>query len=378
MGDHLRMPIPKKVCSRCGKALPATPDYFQRDGKGGDGFRHPCKACRGTTSHPEADPFGKLVSLTRSKPLPFVELCNRLDLSPGKTKALIAAAKTSGLLIKVDDHHVGLQVPVEDERVQATGIMPVVGKRQKVGVISDTHLGSKYCLRAELKDFVEYAYSQGVREILHPGDMLDGNYVSHGMFELSHVGLQPQIQDLVETLPKKPGLSYHAITGNHDLTFMEQNGVDVGRSITNEFKRAGRDDFHFYGNRGAFIKIRGAVVHLWHPMGGGSYAKSYKLQKQIEKYASGEKPHIVLAGHWHIYCHVYERGVHALACPTFQGGGSAFGKALGGAPTIGGMILSWEQTAHGTMRNFIHEYRAYFENEKPQQLFTEEAYRDNR
>jgi hypothetical protein len=42
------------------------------------------------------------------------------------------------------------------------------------------------------------------------------------------------------------------------------------------------------------------------------------------------------------------------------------------------MILSWEQTAHGTMRNFIHEYRAYFENEKPQQLFTEEAYRDNR
>ena len=335
-------------------------------------------------SHPKPDKnpadqqFKKLVELTRAKPRSFSELCDRLDLSPTKAKELIKKAKAAGILIRSIGDHVALDLPKDEndiEIVQKTGIVPVKGRRYKTAVISDLHLGSRHCLRAQLIDFIHYAYSQGVREILCPGDVLDGNYVNHGMFELSHVGLQPQIEDLMETLPQKPGLTYHFITGNHDLTFMEQNGVDVGKSIVGAFNSAGRFDVKFYGNRGAFLKIGGAVVHLWHPMGGGSYAKSYKLQKQIEKYASGEKPHVVLAGHWHIYCHVFERGVHALACPTFQGGGSAFGKALGGAPTIGGMILSWDMTEHGTMRNFIHEYRAYFEREQPQNVFTEEAYR---
>ena len=94
------------------------------------------------------------------------------------------------------------------------------------------------------------------------------------------------------------------------------------------------------------------------------YARSYAVQKQIEKYSSGEKPAILLVGHWHTFVYCMERGVHGIACPTFQGGGSAFSKSLGGAPSIGGLVLSWELTEHGTMRGFNLEYRAYFEREK--------------
>jgi len=120
-----------------------------------------------------------------------------------------------------------------------------------------------------------------------------------------------------------------------------------------------------HGNRGARLDCGGVIFELWHPQGGGSYARSYKLQKHIESYALGEKPAVLLTGHYHQFCYLDERGVHALLCPTFQGGGSAFGKAIGGAPSIGGLVLSCAVTEHGTLRNFAVEKRTYFEVEKP-------------
>lgn len=323
--------------------------------------------------HLPSEAMQKFLALSKKGPIGFAELCDKLDMSPTKTRTLIDEARKLGINVRVEHNLVGIQNAGPEERVRSIGIAPVVGERQKVAVISDTHLGSKYCLREQLKEFIHYAYDQGVREILHPGDVVDGMY-RHGVWELSHSGLDDQTQDLFETLPQLPGLTYHGITGNHDATFTDAGGMDVGRFISNYFKERGRNDFTFYGNRGAFLRVRGAVVHLWHPRSGVSYARSYALQKHIEKYTSGEKPNILLAGHWHIYCHVYERGVHAIACPTFQGGGSAFGKSLGGAPAIGGMILSWDLTKHGTLRSFIHEYRAYFEVEKPQSILNDTEY----
>lgn len=321
---------------------------------------------------PHTDPaIGKLVELTKRGPLRFSDLCDRMNLSPSRTRELVQRAKQSGVSVHVEHDHVGIR-HVYEERVTNVGIAPVIGERQKVAVISDTHLGSKYCLREQLIDFIEYAYAQGVRDILHPGDVLDGMY-RHGLWEVSHSGLEAQTQDLFETLPKKKGLSYHCITGNHDWTFAEASGVDVGRYMTTYFRERGRTDLHFYGNRGAFLRCRGALIHLWHPKSGAGYAKSYGIQKHIEKYSSGEKPNVLLAGHWHVFCYVYERGVHGIACPTFQGGGSAFSKSLGGAPAIGGLILSWDLTEHGTVRNFSLEKRSYFENEQPRSLETDDG-----
>lgn len=318
---------------------------------------------------PLPDSVSRMVAFTRGKrgPIPFHELCDKLDMSPSRTKEIIQEAHARGINIRVEHDHVGIVTPAPDERIRSVGVAPVVGERQHVAVISDTHLGSKYCLREQLKEFVHYAYDQGVREILHPGDVVDGCY-RHGIWEVSHSGLDEQSRDLYETLPQLPGLNYRCITGNHDFTFTEQSGVNVGKYLSNYFKERGRDDLHFYGDRGAFLKVKGAVVHMWHPRSGVAYARSYAIQKHIEKYSSGEKPNILLCGHWHVYCHVYERGVHGIACPTFQGGGSAFSKSLGGAPAIGGMILSWDLTEHGTLRSFIHEYRAYFEVEKRHEI----------
>lgn len=49
-----------------------------------------------------------------------------------------------------------------------------------------------------------------------------------------------------------------------------------------------------------------------------SYALSYRLQKVIESMTGGTKPAILLAGHVHKFCYIFERNVHAISCPSMQ------------------------------------------------------------
>jgi predicted phosphodiesterase len=313
------------------------------------------------------DYVAELVKLTKKKPVTFEELCDKLDLSPTATRRVMADAQARGVAVRTSGVHVGIKHSEPDGRVHETHIEPTAGKRQKIAVISDTHLGSKYCLRAQLREFILYAYAQGVREVLHPGDVLDGCY-RHGTFELTHSGIDEQTRDLFETLPRKPGLTYHGITGNHDDTFSDAIGIDAGLFMQRYFEERGRNDLKFYGRRGAYLRMRGATIEMWHPMGGGSYALTYKMQNHVRDYPVGAKPDVLLIGHFHTWVYAEMRGVHGLQCGTFQGTGSAFGKALGGAPSMGGTILSWESTADGTLRRFQVERSAYYEHERPRDI----------
>jgi len=304
----------------------------------------------------------------RKGPKSFSELCDALDRSPKGTRAIIVAARDANIEVKIHDEIVGIEMPsTTTATVEESGIAPTVGETQRIAVISDTHFGSRYCMRPQIQDFVEYAYSQGVKHVLHPGDLLDGCY-NHGKFELTHFGLEDQARDAAESLPWHKDLSYHAITGNHDETFWADSGVNVGRSIEAEFREHGREDIKFYGDRGAYLDILGVVIEMWHPRGGGAYARSYRLQKHIEGY-TGIKPQIVLTGHFHQYCHVFERGVQGLLCPTFQGSGSKFSRSLGGSQAHGGLILEWDLTEHNTIRNFAIKPRYYYEKERPVRIY---------
>jgi len=366
-------------CARCRKDLPVS-DFRPDTNNTVSGLKSWCRVCFAEDNKlrrakrraarlvlsveqlQQNDSTARLLKLTRQGPITVETACNALDLSPNRVRFLITQLRRSGVQVDVEHDHIGVQLETCVEKVQAIKVAPTTSGRARIAVISDTHLGSKYCLRAQLAEFIHYAYAQGVREVLHAGDVIDGDY-AHARFEMSHVGLEDQLRDLHETLPQLPGLTYHAIAGNHDFTFTERSGINTGRSISRYFRDHGRDDFTSYGDRSAFMRIHGALVHLWHPRAGGAYARSYHLQKRVEAYAGGEKPQILLAGHWHMFCHVFERGIHAIACPTFQGGGSAFSKSLGGSPAIGGLILSWELTRDSTMRAFSIESRNYFERE---------------
>jgi predicted phosphodiesterase len=313
--------------------------------------------------------IARLIKLTQKRTVQFSDLCDALDMPPSRVRHLVDDAQSKGYHVNVAGNAIGWKEPEPNlDAAQDVGVAPTVGGRQIIAVISDTHFGSSYCLREQLREFIEYAYSRGARHVLHAGDILDGCY-DHGRWELSHHGLDKQIDDAIETLPRLDGLRYVAISGNHDETFTKSTGMDTGRAIVDRFRSEGRTDLEYVGPRGAMLRLGGVRIELWHPrQTSAAYSLSYRLQNKIRDTSVGRKPDLLLAGHWHTSVYLEQRGVHALACGTFQGGGSAFSKSLGGAPSIGGTLISWETTEHGTLRRVAVERSAYYENEAPREI----------
>ena len=295
-------------------------------------------------------------------------LCDKLDLSPKRIKALIKEAQLEGVAVQVAGELIALKPSGPAEQVARVGMPEQAGSIHRFAVISDLHFGSKYHLRPQLLDFIDRAYASGVRRIICPGDILDGCY-RHGRWELTKHGFQEQAEDFLINLPARDGLRYDAITGNHDQTFEDNSGIQVHTTLNDMFAAVGRTDFKCHGARGAYLRLRapgerrGLLVEMWHPLKGLAYALPYKLQKHVEGYAPGQKPDALFTGHYHQSCYAVIRGVHAFTCGTFQGGGSSFGKALGGAPTIGGWNVAYSLTPGGTVRHLATEWTSYYERE---------------
>lgn len=292
-------------------------------------------------------------------------LASQLGIPPATVGCCVDAARAAGRAIDCAGGWVAPRsTPPSDEPVpvaQATGLL------QRVAVISDIHAGSKYCMRAELQDFLAYAHRAECREVFVCGDLLDGCY-RHGRYELSHHGAADQCADLIATLPALPGLTYHAIAGNHDQTFVESAGLDMCAFIEAQFRLAGRADIKMHGNSSAYLRVRGALLHLKHPLGKVPYALSYRLQKEVEAYSPGMKPDILLMGHLHKFAQIVVRGVHAFLVPCWQSGGSAFANALVGQAATGGLILSWRLTGHGTLRNLSSEVVSYYHHKHERRI----------
>lgn len=168
------------------------------------------------------------------------------------------------------------------------------------GLIGDTHLGSLYERLDNLEAFYKYCKTQGVKDILHAGDIIDGHGIYKGQeFELGKVGWDAQYNHFVSDYPAIDGVTTHFITGNHDQSFAKSVGINPGAHFAQ-----GRSDFNFVGEESGQVSFklesgRKVTVALAHPGGGSAYSLSYKPQKIIESIAGGTKPHIIGIGHFH-------------------------------------------------------------------------------
>lgn len=167
----------------------------------------------------------------------------------------------------------------------------------KIALISDTHYGSLYHDAASLKAFLEYAAGQKVVEILHAGDVLEGEHMHFGQErELSHAGFTGQLEAIKELYPDVD-IPVRFITGNHDMSYRKAAGINVGQAISDLM------GWEFLGDSFGEVKYSTPDgdyrIGLLHPGGGSAYALSYKLQKIIEQWEGGKKPDTLVAGHFH-------------------------------------------------------------------------------
>ena len=187
----------------------------------------------------------------------------------------------------------------------------------KLGIMSDTHIGHS---RTD-EDFIVSAFKHfakaQVEAVYHAGDLLEGMSGRDGqIYELSHIGFQAQMDAAVELFKESP-VKIYGITGNHDAWYMKKQnmGVNVGKAL--EERLPGK--FEFLGESEADVELaKNIKMKLFHPNDGTAYAISYKPQKLVESLGGGEKPNIIIEGHYHKSLQMFTRNVHIFEAGTFM------------------------------------------------------------
>lgn len=170
----------------------------------------------------------------------------------------------------------------------------------RFGLIGDTQYGSLYEAKDCLAAFYARLHREGIKTVLHTGDVLDGHRIYKGQeFELHALGWQKQRDWFAKVAPKVDGVQTYFITGNHDASLKKIAGIDVGPELEHV-----RPDWHFLGEDSGTLSLRAPnghelVVMLLHPGGGTAYAVSYRAQKIVEQIEGGRKPHLIGIGHFH-------------------------------------------------------------------------------
>lgn len=211
-------------------------------------------------------------------------------------------------------------------------------KHIKLGIISDTHIGSKYFNYQAFEDSIEMFNREKVDAIYHAGDVIEGMSNRDGhIYELEKVGTTAQVDLAVELLSQYRQPLFFT-TGNHDEWAKNKanQGTLVGPQIEQRIKGS-----KFLGEYTANVELAPNVqMRLTHE-GSTCYALSYSMQKRINGMEGGTKPNILINGHIHKYLYMFYRNIHGFEAGTFQNQ-TPFMAAKGSPAHVGYWILDLE------------------------------------
>jgi hypothetical protein len=312
----------------------------------------------------------RIIGALRRAPATLEALTEKLGANPFEVGKLLAEMLVKARSIQMRGEVVHLvDAPAMGSQLSREEFPEIVSDahgRYKIGAVGDTHLGSKYERLDCLTHFYGWAAEQGVRLFLHAGNYVDGD-ASFNVHDLHTHGLDPQLQYLAQHYPRIEGCETWAVTGaDHEGWWAKREAVDVGRYTQNVMCEAGRTDWRDVGYMESYIKLRDArsgktgMLHLMHPGGGSAYAISYQPQKIVEAYDGGDKPSVLLIGHYHKASYQLTRNVHAFQVGCFQDQ-TPFMRQKKLSAHVGGWVIELEQDeATGAIIAARGEYRNYF------------------
>lgn len=312
-----------------------------------------------------ADDEWLLKALKKQKDSASVEqLADACDVSPRRVREALERLGHSGFRIAESEQRVVLsRVPVPSNNVHRALF---AGETIRFGVISDTHLGSNRERLEELHHAYDVLVDEGITDVYHPGDLVCGSGIFPGQInEIHQHTYQAQVDYAVAAYPRRPGVTTRIIAGNHDL---EGDFGKLGANPVVAFCNQ-RDDFEYAGDYQATFELpQGTRINVLHPKGGMGYAADYKVRKLAEGYESGTKPNVLLIGHFHRRGAFEARGIQALLCGCFEGGGS-FGARLGMSdPAVGFHIVTMRVGDDGSVVKFSAEWLRFWPGRKVEQV----------
>jgi len=224
----------------------------------------------------------------------------------------------------------------------------------KIGIFSDTHIGHKQSKITEMQKFIKTCYDSGVRKMLFAGDLVEGHYMSirpTSIKELDAIGFDEQLALANKVLPHYDGLTYSAISANHDGSFDRNAFANPVKTLS-----LIRDDFEYLGHNFAKVKLTENVsITLVHPDDGIGDDYALKMRKHIDKAPKEKLSRFIIMGHYHKFAHLHYKGIDGWIFPSFVGL-SNFMDNKNLASVVGGMILTIKFDKKGNVISFIPEY----------------------
>ncbi len=231
------------------------------------------------------------------------------------------------------------------------------------GAMGDTHLGSVYEDLTSLNAFYNELLFREIHTVFHTGNIIEGE-APFNKTELNvSLGFEAQAKYFSTNYPQRAGIdTYYISAQDHEGWLAKREGVEVGKRLEQTARDAGRTDLHYLGSVEADVVLEledGPVrIRVAHPGGGSAAAVSHAAQRIVDSYSEGDKPDIMLVGHYHKAHHLPNyKGVHVIQTGTFQQQ-SVFMRLKNLRADVGGWILTISHSSQGLLR-LTAEYLHY-------------------
>jgi hypothetical protein len=305
------------------------------------------------------------------KVMTLEELSDHFDVGISTVRKSIEGLIDRGLNISIRNGEIdipdSLPMPVKPLYIDVSKFH---GKRLLFGVTGDNHLCSKYERLDVLNALFDIWHEQGVETVLQCGNMLDGE-ARFNRFDLLEVGAENQIAYFLRHWPARPGMKTLFVAGDdHEGGYVQREGLDIGKLIVRTAKDQSlpyhRDDLEYLGYMERDIVFDSGtskqIIRLMHAGGGTAYAISYTSQKIVESLQGGEKPQILLIGHYHKFDISYPRNVYTVqvGCTQDQ---TPFMRKRKLEAHVGGVTLAVTLGQDGLFHDITAHWHPFFDRE---------------
>jgi len=312
---------------------------------------------------------GRIRAMLQSSPTSLHDLANALKVTEGRALDACLDLRRDGLNVYEHDGLWSIEktpVPVAHDDDLHTFVSDSEGG-YRFGFVTDNHLGSKYAREDTLNDLYDWFAAEGVTRVYNAGNWIDGE--SHfNKFDLLIHGMSAQVRYFCEKYPQRKGITTYYVAGDdHEGWYAQRHGVDIGRYAQEVAQdEYGRHDLKYLGYIESFIVLKRlgtdatARMLVMHPGGGSAYATSYAPQKIVESFEGGEKPAVLLLGHYHKLEAHNDRNVWVSqgGCTQDQ---TPFMRKKKLQAHVGGQLIEMRQDERGSITEFIPRMRRYFD-----------------
>lgn len=308
--------------------------------------------------------------IKRALPASVDDLAKKFNSTRGRVIDALDALLARGVMVEEFGGVWSIsKEPAPIERDEKRHLLRATAKGEyRLGVISDTHIGSKYCREDVIHDLYDWYAKEGIERVYHCGNWIDGqsHFNKYDLLPEAH-GMQAQLDLFVKHYPAKKKIRTYYVAGDdHEGWYAQREGIDIGRSLEDTAINAGRNDLVYLGYKEAFVTLehpksrKHAHLLVDHPGGGSAYADSYAAQKRVEAAQPGEKPGVWLFGHWHKLGYFRPRGVHVLLSGCTKDL-DPWGRKKGLRYDVGGSIIEMRQDEQGAIVEFTPRIRTYYD-----------------